>query len=56
VHWIHGGVTDLDNLVLLCRRHHRMVHEGGWQLTKTDDGRVMPVAPPTIFDRPRGPD
>ena len=56
VHWIHGGVTDLDNLVLLCRRHHRMVHEGGWQLIKTDDGRVMPVAPPTIFDRPRGPD
>src|SRR5205823_7328771 len=34
VHWIHGGPTDLDNLVLLCRRHHRMVHEGGWQLIK----------------------
>jgi len=34
VHWIHGGPTDLDNLVLLCRRHDRMVHEGGWQLIK----------------------
>src|SRR5213076_2277047 len=36
MHWIDGGPTDLDNLVLLCRRHHRMVHEGGWQLIKTE--------------------
>ncbi len=28
IHWADGGPTDLDNLVLLCRRHHRMVHEG----------------------------
>jgi hypothetical protein len=28
-HWADGGTTDLDNLCLLCRRHHRMVHEGG---------------------------
>ena len=28
-HWLHGGPTDLGNLVLLCRRHHRAVHEGG---------------------------
>jgi Domain of unknown function (DUF222)/HNH endonuclease len=27
-HWLHGGPTDLDNLVLLCRAHHRAVHEG----------------------------
>ena len=33
-HWIRGGPTDLDNLVLLCHRHHWMVHEGGWQLVK----------------------
>ena len=32
VHWIKGGGTDLPNLVLLCYRHHWMVHEGGWQL------------------------
>lgn len=25
--------TDLDNLVLLCSYHHRLVHEGGWMLT-----------------------
>src|SRR6267378_2033164 len=31
-HWIRGGPTDLPNLVLLCHRHHWMVHEGGWQI------------------------
>ena len=29
-HWVDGGTTALDNLVLICRRHHRLVHEGGW--------------------------
>lgn len=28
-HWAKGGATQLDNLVTLCRRHHRFVHEGG---------------------------
>jgi hypothetical protein len=31
VHWAHGGATDLDNLVLLCHAHHRLIHEGGWR-------------------------
>ena len=31
-HWLHGGATDLANLVLLCRAHHRAVHEGGQHL------------------------
>ena len=31
-HWANGGPTTLDNLVLLCRRHHRLVHEEGWTL------------------------
>src|SRR6266576_240262 len=70
VHWIYGGPTDLDNLVLLCRRHHRMVHEGGWQLIKTDDGQIVVIAPTQLFSAhwevppqagmglgfPRGPD
>jgi hypothetical protein len=32
MHWIHGGETRLDNLVLLCKAHHRMVHEGGYRV------------------------
>jgi hypothetical protein len=32
-HWLHGGITDLANLVLLCSRHHHYVHEGGWTIT-----------------------
>jgi Domain of unknown function (DUF222)/HNH endonuclease len=31
-HWLHGGPTDLGNLVLLCWAHHRAVHEGGQHL------------------------
>ncbi|MDQ1702401.1 MAG: hypothetical protein QOF57_1653 [Frankiaceae bacterium] len=31
-HWLNGGVTSLDNLVLLCRRHHRAVHRDEWRL------------------------
>ena len=54
--WIEGGPTDLDNLVLLCRRHHRMVHEGGWQLIKTEDRQIMTIAPTVTFGLPRGPD
>ena len=39
-HWADGGATRLDNLVLLCRRHHRAVHEeGSWS------GWVRPATP-----------
>jgi hypothetical protein len=31
-HWAHGGETKLDNLISLCRRHHRLLHEGGYTL------------------------
>jgi hypothetical protein len=57
VHWIHGGSSDLDNLILLCHRHHWMVHEGNWQLVRGDDGRVLTVPPMVSFGPPsRGPD
>jgi hypothetical protein len=31
-HWAHGGETSLENLVLLCSRHHRFVHEAGYSV------------------------
>ena len=47
VHWTKGGPTDLSNLVLLCHRHHWMVHEGGWQIVQVDGGRLRAI-PPTL--------
>lgn len=38
--WSGGGPTDLDNLVLLCGFHHRLVHEHGWRLRGAQDGTV----------------
>jgi hypothetical protein len=55
VHWADGGATALDNLVLLCRRHHRAVHEEGFHIERSSagdvivrrpDGRVLPPVPP----------
>ena len=37
-HWAHGGATREDNLVLLCRFHHRLVHEEGFTVQRTRDG------------------
>ena len=54
-HWADGGATRLDNLVLLCRRHHRAVHEEGFtvRLDPAGDaefcwpnGRPFPAVPP----------
>ena len=39
-HWADGGATALDNLVLLCRRHHRAVHEEGFRITLDATGDV----------------
>jgi hypothetical protein len=57
VHWVHGGTSDLPNLALLCYRHHWMVHEGGWQLVRTDTGQFLTIPPTVTFGpSPRGPD
>jgi Domain of unknown function (DUF222)/HNH endonuclease len=45
VPWLAGGPTDLDNLALVCRAHHRAVHEGGWRLGRDPDGQLT-VTPP----------
>jgi hypothetical protein len=39
-HWADGGVTKLTNLLLLCTRHHTLVHEGGFCVRFDDSGRV----------------
>ena len=39
-HWSDGGETSLDNLVQLCRHHHRLVHEGGFSCQKNAEGKV----------------
>jgi hypothetical protein len=44
-HWLHGGRTDLANLALVCRAHHRAVHEGGWRLARGPDGRLTATPP-----------
>ena len=57
VHWIHGGSSDLDNQVLLCYRHHWLVHEGNWQLVKQEDGSLRTIPPPYAIEPwARGPD
>jgi hypothetical protein len=40
-HWSAGGETSLDNLVQLCREHHRLVHEGGFSCEKAPSGEVF---------------
>ena len=46
-HWAQGGPTTLSNLAVLCRRHHRAVHEEGYQLERLPDGELQ-------FRRPNG--
>ncbi len=48
VPWTDGGTTDLENLVLLCRRHHVACHEGGWQLTRAPDGHLLVERAPPL--------
>jgi len=40
-HWADGGETSLDNLILLCRHHHHLVHEGGFTCERKADGEIL---------------
>ena len=56
-HWGQGGDTSLDNLALLCHRHHWKVHEGGWQLVRTEKQGIVTIPPlPDFTPRARAPD
>src|SRR5436190_10107939 len=48
VWWTKGGSTTLPNLALLCRPHHRMVHEEGWTLEHRKDGQWAATPPRKI--------
>jgi hypothetical protein len=41
----HEGPTELDNLLMLCTHHHRLVHEGGWSIRGAPDESLMFVRP-----------
>jgi hypothetical protein len=50
-HWVEGGETNVENLVLLCSCHHRLLHEGGYRIRRDyqgeyyfvrADGRAIP--------------
>jgi hypothetical protein len=45
VHWVDGGLTNLDNLVTLCGRHHRAVHELGWTVSGDANGVLTFTGP-----------
>jgi hypothetical protein len=61
-HWADGGETKLSNLILLCRQHHTLIHEGGFAVEATDHGfvfadsrgRILPRAysPPPVGSEP----
>jgi hypothetical protein len=55
IFWARGGPNNLPNEVLLCHYHHRLVHEGAWQVVKT--GREFRFLPPerVLMRRARGP-
>ena len=56
IHWARGGRTDLDNLILLCSYHHRILHEQGWRISGDPNGDVVWIRPdgtpyaPTIVE------
>ncbi len=49
-HWADGGATSLDNLILLCGHHHRLIHAGPWHLHTTSTGDFE-FAPPDTSRR-----
>ncbi|MCK0440515.1 HNH endonuclease [Gordonia alkaliphila] len=51
-HWKHGGQACLDNGVLLCRRHHMLIHQSGWEVFIGHDRHPWFV-PPADLEHPK---
>ncbi|WP_139812798.1 HNH endonuclease signature motif containing protein, partial [Prescottella equi] len=47
-HWADGGPTDLDNLVLLCRYHHQLLHHSHWEVHIGPDRKPWFTPPSTV--------
>ncbi len=64
-HWMHGGATDLANLVLLCGTHHRDLHDGvfallaagsgRWRFVRADGRELLPTVHPERYTDRRSP-
>ena len=44
-HWVDGGETSLDNMLLLCGHHHRLIHSGPWEIRVVSPGVFEFVGP-----------
>ena len=53
-HWANGGTTNLDDGVLLCPHHHRILHTDGWAIRFTHD-HIPDLVPPAHLDPHRRP-
>ncbi|MEV0697152.1 DUF222 domain-containing protein [Saccharopolyspora sp. NPDC050389] len=49
-HWVDGGATNLNNMVMLCGHHHRTLHNQRWDITM-HNGRPEFIPPPTVDPR-----
>ncbi|MGF0313160.1 HNH endonuclease [Rhodococcus sp. IEGM1428] len=47
-HWTDGGPTDMNNLVLLCGFHHRLIHHSDWEVFIAADNHPWFIPPATV--------
>ncbi len=55
VHWVRGGLTELDNLITLCTFHHKLIHEFGWSVTLDHQQRPIWFRPSSRVYEPGPP-
>ena len=53
IHWADGGATSLDNLILLCRKHHTLTHQTPWQVADRPKHQTTGLDPTTTHRRHR---